>query len=160
MLLLWISSEWALHSQPIDFKEHCSYIQPHNEVFLYGRVALIYGIYYYTHGYSELLNLKYSKISAYILIVSHHHYQQTREPTSPFQVSHWPFPALNINMRFSSVILAPLFALSTVAAYTPASTANTDQLAADGLSNLATWAADGNLNGSCTLENAAVRREW
>ncbi|TVY52368.1 Tyrosinase-like protein orsC [Lachnellula cervina] len=63
-------------------------------------------------------------------------------------------------MRFSSVILAPLFALSTVAAYTPASTANTDQLAADGLSNLATWAADGNLNGSCTLENAAVRREW
>ncbi|TVY16990.1 Tyrosinase-like protein orsC [Lachnellula arida] len=63
-------------------------------------------------------------------------------------------------MRFSSVVWAPLFVLSTVAAYTPASTANTDQLAADGLSNLATWAADGNLNGSCTLENAAVRREW
>ncbi|TVY44172.1 Tyrosinase-like protein [Lachnellula occidentalis] len=62
-------------------------------------------------------------------------------------------------MRFSSVVWAPLFALSA-ATYTPASTANTDQLAANGLSNLATWAAAGNLNGTCTLQNAAVRREW
>ncbi|TVY39261.1 Tyrosinase-like protein [Lachnellula subtilissima] len=62
-------------------------------------------------------------------------------------------------MRFSSVVWVPLLALST-AAYTPASTANTDQLAADAISNLATWAADGNINGTCTLENAAVRKEW
>jgi tyrosinase len=66
-------------------------------------------------------------------------------------------------MRFSSPALwVPLLAYA-VTAFTPASTANTDVLAANGLLNLAVYELEQALQGkqgSCTLSNVAVRREW
>lgn len=44
-------------------------------------------------------------------------------------------------------------------AWTPASTINTDRLAAIGLGKLAVYEATHG-NGHCTLANAAIRREW
>jgi tyrosinase len=79
-------------------------------------------------------------------------------------------------MRFQA--LAPLLVASAASAYnsgptynsgsgsgfTPASTTSTDLLAANGLLNLAINqiqnAFQGKQQGSCTLANAAVRREW
>ncbi|KAH6671794.1 tyrosinase [Halenospora varia] len=69
-------------------------------------------------------------------------------------------------MRFSvPVAIAPLVALSaaTGTTYKPAATVDTDILAAKGLLNLAIYevqqAFQGN-QGSCTLGNVAIRREW
>lgn len=69
-------------------------------------------------------------------------------------------------MRFSvPVAIAPLVALSaaTSTTYKPAATVDTDILAAKGLLNLAIYevqqAFQGN-QGSCTLGNVAIRREW
>jgi tyrosinase len=69
--------------------------------------------------------------------------------------------------------LAPLLVASAASAYnsggsdsgfTPASTTSTDLLAANGLLNLAINqiqnAFSGKQQGTCTLANAAVRREW
>jgi tyrosinase len=78
-------------------------------------------------------------------------------------------------MRFLS--LAPLLVASAASAYnsgpnynygsdsgfTPASTTSTDLLAANGLLNLAISQIQNAFQGkqgSCTLANAAVRREW
>lgn len=67
-------------------------------------------------------------------------------------------------MRFQTKSLwAPLMLVSAASAFTPASTTSTDFLAAQGLINLAInqieLAFQGK-EGSCTLANAAVRREW
>ena len=56
-----------LQSHPMDFKEYCAYIQPHNES--QGFLAWPRGVDTpYTHHGPEFLNLKYSKISVYIAI--------------------------------------------------------------------------------------------
>jgi tyrosinase len=64
-------------------------------------------------------------------------------------------------MRVQS--LAPLLVAAAASAFTPASTTSTDLLAANGLLNLAInqieLAFEGK-QGSCTLANVAVRREW
>lgn len=66
-------------------------------------------------------------------------------------------------MLFStSALVVPLLAITTAAFY-PASTNGTDQLAANGLVNLkaeqARLAAAGQ-QGNCTLATAHVRKEW
>jgi hypothetical protein len=42
----------------------------------------------------------------------------------------------------------------------PADTSQTDQLAAEGLLNLAAYELDGHLQANCSLADAALRREW
>ena len=64
-------------------------------------------------------------------------------------------------MRFQN--LAPFLVASAASAFTPASTTSTDLLAANGLLNLAVnqiEQAFTGKQGSCTLANVAVRREW
>ncbi|KAN0106125.1 Di-copper centre-containing protein [Hyaloscypha variabilis] len=64
-------------------------------------------------------------------------------------------------MRFQT--LAPFLVASGASAFTPASTTSTDLLAANGLINLAInqiELAFTGKQGSCTLANAAIRREW
>lgn len=65
-------------------------------------------------------------------------------------------------MRLQIALWAPLLT-SAATAYTPASTTQTDLLAAKGLLNIGVsqiqLAVKGQL-GSCTLANVAVRREW
>jgi tyrosinase len=65
-------------------------------------------------------------------------------------------------MRLQSVLWAPLLA-SAATAYTPASTTQTDLLAANGFLNLGINQLQLALSGklaTCTLANVAVRREW
>jgi tyrosinase len=66
-------------------------------------------------------------------------------------------------MRFhTSALLAPLM-VANAAAFTPASTTQTDLLAAKGLVNLAINQIEKAFTGTkstCTLANAHVRREW
>lgn len=42
----------------------------------------------------------------------------------------------------------------------PADTSQTDQLAADGLLNLAAYELDSHVQANCSLADAALRREW
>ncbi|KAF8851192.1 tyrosinase [Acephala macrosclerotiorum] len=67
-------------------------------------------------------------------------------------------------MRFQSSVWAPVLAASAAVAFTPASTVQTDILAAKGLLNLAAYefeqAVAGQKQGSCSLSNVVVRREW
>lgn len=66
-------------------------------------------------------------------------------------------------MRFqASALCASLFA-PTVIAFTPASTTATDVLAGKGLLNLAIYEVEQALSGNqgtCTLSNVAIRKEW
>jgi tyrosinase len=68
-----------------------------------------------------------------------------------------------VTMRFSpTVALAPLLAVSAASSL-PAITIDSDILAAKGLLNLATYQITQLFAGvkqTCTLANAAVRREW
>jgi tyrosinase len=66
-------------------------------------------------------------------------------------------------MRFQILAVSASLLASTATAFTPASTTATDQLAAKGLLNLAVYeiqqALAGN-QGTCTLSNVAIRKEW
>lgn len=58
-------------------------------------------------------------------------------------------------------LVAPLLSVATaVAAYVPASTAETDRLAGVALVKLGTYYAGQANHGTCTIQNAAVRKEW
>lgn len=57
----------------------------------------------------------------------------------------------------SSILLA---VSSSVSAYTPADTSQTDALAAAALSNLTEYVSLNSKNGTCTIESATRRREW
>ena len=67
-------------------------------------------------------------------------------------------------MRWSFTLATAAVVLAAVAsAYTPASTSQTDALAAKGLLNLAVYHEQEAMSGvqnSCSLQNVAVRREW
>ena len=83
-----------------------------------------------------------------------------------FQINKDGFVAdyLRSKMRFQSTVWVPVLAASAAVAFTPASTVQTDILAAKGLFNLAVYefeqAVSGQKQGSCSLSNVAVRREW
>lgn len=66
-------------------------------------------------------------------------------------------------MRFHRQTLCASLLASAATAFTPASTTATDALAANGLLNLAIYeieqALAGN-QGTCTLSNVAIRKEW
>lgn len=69
-------------------------------------------------------------------------------------------------MRFQSLrVLVPVIAASAASAatFTPASTIQTDILAATGLFNLAVYEFELSVQGkagSCSLSNVSVRKEW
>jgi tyrosinase len=77
--------------------------------------------------------------------------------TAPF------FQASRYMMRFQTQILCASLLASAVATFTPASTTATDVLAAKGLLNLAIYEVEQALagkQGTCTLSNVAIRKEW
>ena len=66
-------------------------------------------------------------------------------------------------MRFQDLAFCVSLLAPAASAFTPASTTATDVLAANGLLNLAIYEVEQALagnQGTCTLSNVAIRREW
>jgi hypothetical protein len=67
---------------------------------------------------------------------------------------------LSLACFFASIQFAVSDAAQWKAGWKPATSAQTDLLAAKGLAQLKAYYAANGAQGNCTLENVTVRREW
>lgn len=118
------------------------------------------------HGRAPTGDSEVQILNVFLLDAALRSRRNTSHPFT-FQVNKDGFVAVHPShskMRFQSTVWAPVLAATAAVAFTPASTVQTDILAAKGLLNLAVYqfeqAVAGKNQGTCSLTNVSVRKEW